>query len=71
MDSSISATRIIGREILFSTMAIMINIAAIEMAFTILKSVSVVSIISFVQEASPISIALSSYFFSMAASLSI
>ena len=32
--SSITATKIIGRDTLFKTMAIIINIAAIDMAFT-------------------------------------
>ena len=54
-----------GSEILFSTNAIIMNIAAIEMIFTTLKSLSVVSIMSFIQGASPISIPDLSYFLSI------
>ena len=63
MDNSITATRISGRVILFSTRAMITKIATIETAFTTLKSSSVVSIRSLVQGASPISMPLESYFF--------
>jgi len=58
MDNSITATRISGRVILFSTRAMITKIATIETVFTTLKSSSVVSIRSLVQGAS-----LESYFF--------
>ena len=71
MENSITATKITGRVILFSTSAMMTKIAMIEIAFTTLKSSSVVSIRSFVQGASPISIPVESYFFRISFSASI
>ena len=67
--SSITATRIIGSETLFKTSSIITNIAAIEIASTTLKSWSVISIISLVQGASPMSIPFLSYFLSISLSL--
>ena len=63
--ASITTISIKGSETLFSTSAIMINIAAMDIIFTTLKSLSVVSIISFIQGASPISMPDLSYFLSM------
>ena len=57
--------RIKGREILFSTNRMIRNIARTETAVTILKSRSVVSIISFVQGPSPMTSPLLSYFFTI------
>ena len=71
MENSITATRINGKVILFSTSAMMIKIAAIETVLTTLKSSSVISIRSFVQGASPISIPAGSYFFKIAFSSAI
>ena len=56
---------------LFSTRAIIRKIAAIDIIFTTLKSWSVVSIISFIQGASPMSIPFLSYFFRIWPRLSI
>ena len=53
--SSITAMRMNGRLIDFSTRAMMMKMAMMEMAFTTLKSVSVVSIMSFMAGASPMS----------------
>ena len=55
--NSITATSIIGKEIDLNTKSMITNIAIIEIALTRLKSVSVILIRSFVQGASPISIA--------------
>ena len=52
-----------GSEMLFSTRAMIINIAAMDIRFTTLKSLSVVSIMSFMQGASPMSMPLLSCFF--------
>ena len=60
-----------GRERLFSTRAMIMKIAAMETILTILKSLSVVSIISFVHGASPMSIPFGSYFFRIEFRLSI
>ena len=67
--SSITETKIIGREKLFKTSRIIMNIATIEIASTTLKSWSVISIISLVQGASPMSIPFLSYFLSILLSL--
>ena len=64
--SSMTAIRMKGREKLPSTSVMMRKMAAMEMALTTLKSWSVVSIMSFMQGASPMSIPPSSYFFRMA-----
>ena len=71
MASSITAISMKGRDMLFSTIAIIMNIAAMDTAFTTLKSWSVVSIMSFMQGASPISMPLGSYRLSIALRLSI
>ena len=51
-----------GNEIDFNTNAIIMKIKIIETAFTVLKSVFVIVIRSSVHGASPINIAVSSYF---------
>ena len=61
-----TAIRINGRETLFSTRAIMRKMARIDTALTTLKSWAVVSIMSFIHGASPISIPPSSYLLRMA-----
>ena len=71
MENSITATKIIGRVMLFSTRAMMIKIATMEMVSTTLKSLSVISIRSLVQGASPMSIPVLSYFFKMVFKVSI
>ena len=69
--TSITAIRINGREILFSTSRMMRNIAITDTAVTTAKSCPVVSIISFIHGASPISMPFSSYFLRIVLSLSI
>ena len=61
--TSITEIKITGNVRLFSTSAMITKIATIETMLTIRKSRSVVSIISFIHGASPISIPPSSYFF--------
>ena len=63
--NSMTATRITGSDMDLNTSAIMINMAIMETALTTLKSLSVIVIRSFVQGASPISIAEESYFFTI------
>ena len=53
--SSITATKMIGSDMLFSTIMMMMKIAAIEIALTVAKSTEVMSIRSFVSAASPTS----------------
>ena len=62
MANSMTDTRIIGNEIDLNTNAMIMKIAPMEIILTFLKSTAVISIRSFVQGASPISIAESSYF---------
>ena len=63
--SSMTAIRMKGSSALFSTRAMMTKMATMDTALTTWKSRSVVSIISFMQGASPISIPVESYFFRM------
>ena len=60
--NSITHTRMIGSEMDLNVSKIIIKIAAIEIILTFLKSTSVISIRSLVHGASPISIAVLSYF---------
>ena len=71
MPTSITAIRMNGREMLFSTSRMMRNIAITDTAVTTAKSCPVVSIISFIHGASPISMPFSSYFLRTVLSLSI
>ena len=66
-----TAIRMNGSDILRSTSRMMIKIAMIEIVLTTLKSVLVVSIISFIHGASPMSIPFSSYFLMISLSASI
>lgn len=61
--NSITATKIIGKDIDLNTHAIIKKIAPMDTVLTTLKSWFVIVIKSFVQGASPISIAFLSYFF--------
>ena len=65
MANSITATSISGSETDLKVTRMIRKIAAIEIISTTLKSLSVTSIRSFVQGASPISIAELSYFLIM------
>mgnify|MGYP006873675891 CR=1 FL=1 len=58
--NSIAETSIIGSDIDLSTNRIITNIATIDTALTVLKSLSVIVIRSLVQGASPTTIALES-----------
>ena len=71
MASSMTAMSRNGSEMLRSTSRMMRKIARIDTALTTLKSWSVVSIMSFMHGASPMSIPVGSYFFRMALSESI
>ena len=68
--SSITVISTKGRDRLFSTSAMITKMATMDTALTTWKSWPVVSIMSFMQGASPISMPVSSYFFSMAFRLS-
>ena len=61
--NSITDTKIIGKDIDLNTHAIIKKIAPMDTVLTTLKSWFVIVIKSFVQGASPISIAFLSYFF--------
>ena len=64
--SSMTATRMMGRVMLFSTRAMMTKMAMMEIMLTTWKSWPVVSIMSFMQGASPMSIPLGSCSFKIA-----
>ena len=64
--NSIAATRIIGNETDLNTQKIIMKIATIDTALTVLKSLSVMVIKSFVHGASPITMEFWSYFFAIA-----
>ena len=68
--SSMTAISTKGSDRLFSTSAMITKMATMDTALTTWKSWPVVSIISFMQGASPISMPVSSYFFKMAFRLS-
>ena len=68
--NSIAETSIIGSDTLFSAKIMITNTIAIEIAFTILKSRSVMFIRSFVAADSPIIMPFLSYFSSMSESAS-
>ena len=64
-----AATRITGSDTDFRTKNMIKNIAIIETALTVLKSLSVIVIRSFVQGASPITIDVASYFLAISSTL--